>query len=425
MKRIVHGLVAVSCVALAASMIPAPAGASVAQPHVVSDDPVNYTPNVEDDGVVSHTYVNAFAQIGNTMYAGGTFHTVMDSSQTTTYVRNNLMSFDATTGALTNFAPNVNGQIYAIVSSGNSLYIGGYFTTVNGVARAAVAKLDATTGAVDTAFDAGYSSGHVTDMHLVNGRLIVSGNIHKRLEALNPTTGANTGYLSVDIAGTVAANAGGTRVYKFAVNPAGTRLVGIGNFTTVGGLARSRAFMLDLGATSATVNSWYYQPLTKMCRASGLPVYLKGVDFSPDGSYFVMDSTGYIPTAGGVGTDICDAAARFETNIANPIRPTWINYTGGDSLTSIAATGAVVYVQGHQRCLDNPNGTSGCLAGSSPRPGIGAIDPVTGKALSWNPTKTRGVGGRVLFATSSGLWVGSDGALFNQEHRNNIAFVSL
>jgi hypothetical protein len=34
----------------------------------------------------------------------------------------------------------------------------------------------------------------------------------------------------------------------------------VGNFTSVAGQARSRAFMADLGTTSASLNSWYYQP---------------------------------------------------------------------------------------------------------------------------------------------------------------------
>ena len=79
----------------------------------------------------------------------------------------------------------------------------------------------------------------------------------------------------------------------------------------------------------------------------------RGVDFSPDGSYFVVVTSG--GPNGTVG--LCDAAARFETaNVSATAAPTWINWTGGDSLYSVAATGAAVYVGGHQRWLDNPFG---------------------------------------------------------------------
>jgi hypothetical protein len=161
------------------------------------------------------------------------------------------------------------------------------------------------------------------------------------------------------------------------------------------------------------------------CAAASLAAYLRDVDFSPDGSYFVVAATGYIPRSGGVGRDICDAAARFETNIANPTRPTWINYTGGDTLHSVAAVGSAVYVGGHQRWLDNPLGNNSAGAGSVPREGIGAIDSVTGKALPWNPGKTRGVGTKVIYATPTGVWFGSDGRRFAGAIRDSIAFTPL
>jgi len=139
-----------------------------------------------------------------------------------------------------------------------------------------------------------------------------------------------------------------------------------------------------------------------MCAASSLSDYLRGVDFSPDGSYFVIDGTGFVPRSGELFITICDAAARFETGIASPARPTWINYTGGDTLHSVAISGVAVYVGGHQRWLDNPNGRDSAGAGAVSRPGIGALNPATGKALSWNPTRTRGVGAKVLQVTPAG-----------------------
>jgi hypothetical protein len=223
----------------------------------------------------------------------------------------------------------------------------------------------------------------------------------------------------------VGKKAGPTEVYRFTVDLAGNRLVGIGNFTSVAGQFRSRAFMVNLGLASATLNPWYYQPLKNVCAGGNMPDYLRDVEFSPNGNYFVMVSTGSVPVSGGLGRDVCDAAARFETNIAAPSRPTWINYTGGDTLHSTAVTGSVVYVQGHQRWLDNPQGRDFAGPGAVSRPGIGAIDPATGKALPWNPTKTRAIGGKDMLATPDGLWVGSDGARFRHEYRDNIAFCPL
>jgi hypothetical protein len=223
----------------------------------------------------------------------------------------------------------------------------------------------------------------------------------------------------------VSSNAGFTRVVRFAINPARTRLVAVGNFTRVSGEPRWRAVMVNLGKKQARLNRWSYRHFKNSCADGKAPVYLRDVDFSPNGSYFVVVATGFVPRAGGIGRDVCDAAARFETSVKRPTVPTWVNYTGGDSLYSVAATGAAVYVQGHQRWLDNPDGRNSAGPTAVERKGIGAIDPVTGLALSWNPSKTRGVGGKDLLATRTGLWVGSDGTEFGGEVRARIAYCPL
>jgi hypothetical protein len=386
---------------------------------VVSANPANHTPNVASGAVYK------FVQAGGTMYAGGAFGSVSTApgvSPGGTFARNNIVAFDPASGVIRPFAPNVAGEVWALAANGTSLYVGGTFTTVNGVARRGIAKLDQVTGAVDTAFNANLASGKVTDAAVVGGRLLIGGTFPGRLRAVNLATGANTGYLNLGISGTVAGNAGPTEVYRFAVNPAGTRLVGVGNFTTVGGQTRWRAFMLNLGAT-ATLNSWWYPPLQNMCAAASLSDYMRDVDFSPDGSWFATVSTGFVPQAGGIGRDLCDATARFETNVSNPTRPTWINYTGGDTLHSVAATDVAVYVQGHQRWLNNPQGRNSPGPGAVSRPGIGAIGPTSGLALSWNPTKERGVGGKDLYVTSQGLWVGSDTDRIGGETHARIALM--
>jgi hypothetical protein len=412
-------LIVVLLALVAVAAAPGVAAASPALGGVVSANPANYTPNVASGAVYK------FVQVGNLMYAGGTFSSVSTApgvSPGGAFTRHNLVAFNPTTGVIAAFAPNVAGAVWALATDGTSLYVGGTFTSVNGVARRGLAKLNPATGAVDPAFNAGLASGGVSDAAVVGGRLLVAGTFPGKLRALNLGSGANTGYLNVAISGSVADNAGPTEVYRFAVNPAGTRLVGVGNFTTVGGQTRWRAFMLTLGAT-ATVNPWWYPPLQNMCQAASLPDYMRDVDFSPDGSWFAVVATGFVPQAGGIGRDLCDATARFETGVANPARPTWINYTGGDTLHSVAATDVAVYVQGHQRWLDNPQGRNSAGPGAVSRPGIGAIDPTSGRALSWNPTKDRGVGGKDLYVTSQGLWVGSDTTHIGGETHARIALM--
>ncbi len=418
-QGIFRSVVATGAAAVLALVGSGTADAAIALGVVVSTNPVNYTPNINNGAVYK------MAEVNGILYAGGEFSSVTPAPGVGggTVSRSNIVAFDAATGVLQSFNPSINGQVWAIVASGGSLYVGGTFTSVNGVARRGLVKLNPTTGAVDTAFNAGLTSGVVREAAVVNGRLIVSGTFPGKLRAVNLANGANTGYINIAFAGTVADNAGPTEVYRFAVDPAGTRLVGVGNFTSVGGQTRYRAFMLTLGTTAASVNAWDYLPNRKMCAASSIPDYMRDVDFSPDGSWFVLVSTGFVPRTGEIGETLCDATARFETGIANPFRPTWINYTGGDTLHSGAVTDVAVYVQGHQRWLDNANGRDFAAPGAVSRPGIGAIHPVTGKALSWNPTKDRGVGGKDLLVTPRGLWVGSDTDHIGHEFHARIALM--
>ena len=84
-----------------------------------------------------------------------------------------------------------------------------------------------------------------------------------------------------------------------------------------------------------------------------------------------------------------------------------------------------VYVGGHQRWLDNPLGHNSAGPGAVERLGIAAIDPVSGKANSWNPGKDRNHGAERIYVTSSGIWVGSDGQYFAGESHAGIAFCPL
>ncbi len=354
-----------------------PAQASLSQPAVVSDNPADTTPHI----VLSDTSydVRAYAQVGRTVYAGGLFSEVQDPARTTTYARQNFVAFDSETGVVSPLNLSFDGTVGAIeaTADGTALFIAGAFSRVNGITRRGILKYDLVNDRVDPTF-APTGMRTVHDIKLANGSVIAAGNFTKKLMALDPTTGADTGAIAITVAGMVNP-ADETRVRHIAVSPNGTRLVATGNFATVNGQSRRRAFMLNLGST-ATLSTWHAPRFDVTCVAGGSRLEsAQGVDFSPDGSYFVIVATG-----GPTGTNgVCDAAARFETaNVSATAAPTWINWTGGDTLYSVAVTGPAVYVGGHQRWLDNPQGHDSAGPGAVERPGIGAIDPVTGKALA-------------------------------------------
>jgi hypothetical protein len=347
----------------------------------------------------------AAVPIGAQMYVGGAFSEVKNASRSQTYARKNLYGFNMLDGAVTSLSTTVDGDVLALATDGTSLYVGGKFFAVNGVPRRALVKLDPVTGAVDMTFNARLK-GVVQDLEVANGRLIVAGKFAKRLTAVDLATGADLNYINLSIAGTTSSTAGATDVRRFAVSPDKTKLVAVGNFTSVNGQTRWRAFMVDLGTTSALLAPWYYPYLDRPCKASTKrPAYLRDVDFSPDGAGFFIVSTGGGSRDGERGLTLCDAAARFNTATPSPTRPAWITYANGDTLLSTVATASAVYVQGHQKSL-----------GAFTYEGIGALNPATGAVLAWDPWKQRGFGGQVLVVTGpesprAGLWVGSDTTL--------------
>lgn len=93
----------------------------------------SWNPNA--NGVVYTMFIS-----GNYLYVGGGFTTI------DALIRNRLAKFDLTTGELSNWAPNANNTVWSIVVRGSVVYIGGFFTSVNGVARNYIAALDANTG---------------------------------------------------------------------------------------------------------------------------------------------------------------------------------------------------------------------------------------------------------------------------------------
>ncbi|HXV71439.1 MAG TPA: carbohydrate binding domain-containing protein [Acidimicrobiia bacterium] len=405
--------------ALLAGMLPAQA---TSFPHnaVVSDNPADTTPHLIYDAPSQSIF--AFAQVGNTMYAGGEFNQIQDPTRTTTFARQNFVAFDAKTGNVLPLELSFDGMVTSIVAhpDGSALFISGTFARVNGIVRRGIAKYDLVNERIDPVF-APKGMRTVSDLAFANGTVIAAGNFSKHVMALDPVTGADAGTINITVAGVVDTT-DETRVKEIAVSPDGTRLVATGNFTSVNGQNRRRAFMLNLSSGGATLSTWYNTRFDVNCVATKWRISARGVDFSPDGSYFVIVSTG-----GPTGTNgLCDAAARFDTaNVSSNAQPKWINWTGGDTLWSVAITGAAVYVGGHQRWLDNPQGSDSPGPGAVSRPGIGAIDPETGKALAWNPTHSRNNGVTALYVTPDGLWAGSDGTRFGSEDHAGIGFAPL
>ncbi|TMR97353.1 hypothetical protein [Nonomuraea basaltis] len=396
-------------VALAAIIASAP----VAHAHVVSADPIDSTPHVLD-GIV-----NAIAVVGRTVVVGGSFSEVTDAARTVVHARDNLFAYDLPTGRiLPGFAPVVSGPVHGLAAGERgTVYVGGEFHGVNNTSSRALARLRLSDGALVPGFAPRIRGGTVTALARQGGKLYVGGDFIGPREALARLDAA-TGVADPGFGITPGAPlTSGVKIYSLAV--ARGRLAVDGTFTTLDGHSRPQLGLIDISGPVARVAPWRTEAYARKC-ASAFPSYVRGLDFSPDGRYFA------VVTTGGARGGMCDTAARFETYArGSDIRPTWVNATGGDSLYAVAVTEAAIYVGGHQRWLDNPRGRDSAGPGAVSRPGIAAIHPRTGKALSWNPTRERGIGVKVFSAHPGGLLVGSDTTRLGREYHARIGMFPL
>ncbi|MEW6471643.1 MAG: hypothetical protein AB1679_05190, partial [Actinomycetota bacterium] len=420
-------------------LVLSPAGAEgLSSPHagVVSADPADTTPHVLDGKVT------AILPLGNRVIVGGTFTQVREAGAgQPVLTRRGLFAFDPATGAVVpGFVadfdidpdPAVDRAVEALAPSpdGRSVFVAGSFGQLNGVAVDKLVKLDGATGVINPGFKVTVRSA-VKDLALSGQRLYLAGvftTVNGQARSGLAAVDAGTGTLdaNVNVPFTDPFQGAVPRVETIAVSPDGSTLVAGGNFRTAGGQSRIQIAMVDVAARPARVADWQTDQYNVECSETKFNSHMRDIDMSPDGSYFVVVTTGGYARWG-----VCDAASRWETSTrGSGLQPTWWDRSGGDSYTSVAVTGAAVYVGGHIRWLNNnrPNGTYADATagpGGVPREGIAALDPSNGLPLSWNPGRDRGEGTWAMVPTPDGLWVGSDTDRIGGEQHPKLSFLPL
>lgn len=412
------------------------AAPSLAATGPVSAQPVTNTPHFPASTSATEQ-IRQLVQCGGTMYAVGSFTSVMRESSS--YTRDNIFSFSATSPyTVTSWNPNVNGVVNSIAFNGTNCadaYIGGDFTSVGGTAVKNIAEISTSTGAVVSGF--GHSaSGQVETLLGVDGHILVGGyytsingsSADPYMTSLNPTSGADDGFVHLNISGTYqfsGVSSNPTRVYNQALSHGGTLDLVMGDFTSVGGLPRQQIFMLNLATSPASVTGWTSPEwdgsegeATPADPTSGYPYecatvepfYIQAAAWSPDDSTIYIGTTGYHPNGWPVGATprngLCDAAAAFPATQTSVLHE-WVNYTGCDSLYAAAADASTAYFAGHERWSENPDDCDAAGPGAISASGMEGLSPTTG-ALTFNPTRARGLGADDMLVTSAGLWIGSD-----------------
>jgi Ricin-type beta-trefoil lectin domain/Domain of unknown function (DUF5122) beta-propeller len=424
----------------------APAGAAVPLTGVVSPAAVAWTPNVfagTTSGPVCQQWfgggcgsstVWSTATVGGEVVVAGAFTQVCQPGSQghcragTLVTRDDIFAYQLGTGTIDpNFKPQFDkGPAFSVAAGPNgTVYVGGAFTTVNGASHHGLVQLQvtpgnaATDGKVVTAF-----TGHVgTTVHslafsasalYVGGQFsTVDGAKEEGIARLNATTGALDTTFGMSIA-TPAVSGLPLKVAALSLTPDGKTLAIAGTFLDVNGQSRPRVALISTGGGlggKASLANWAAPILANNC--SSEHDYVRGIDFSPDGSFFVIATTG-ADSSPATAPSVCDAVARFPTAATGTnIAPTWENYTGKDSAYSVSVTSGVVYAGGHFRWLNNECGSdSRCEANSVLNMGFAAIDASTGLDIPWFQSLTlRGVGVVSLTAFPAGLFTGSQGGI--------------
>ncbi len=381
------------------------------------------TPRIETGAVVD------IEVVGNRVYLAGSFTSIRNATGTAV-VQPYLAAYNIDTGLLDmGFRPAIAGTVQAVEASpdGSALYIAGTFNTVNGVTKRKIARINPATGATVTGFTAQANSRAtaiaVSDSWVYVGGFFsaVNGTSRGRLVALNPTTGAVDPGFNLPV--TEGIGPGGVlKVMQLQLTSDDATLLVVHTGRNVAAQARTGVALIDTAAKS--LRPWQttlyadYLPLV-----GGVTRVFNG-DISPDNSYFVV-----VSGSGGDRPPINDTAVAFPLAGGAGVQPLWVS-RHFDSVYAVAITETAVYVGGHFRWQESPTATQpwpgldtvsygwGTGLGAAVlgdevvrRDMIGALDPVTGTALPWNPGAEAFEGVKHLEAVPRGLLMGHDGSV--------------
>ncbi|THG30797.1 beta strand repeat-containing protein [Naasia lichenicola] len=297
-------------------------------------------PTVQIDGIIWSTVI-----VGNTVYAGGSFANARPAGNAAgvgNIARSNLLAFNLQTGALiTSFNPTVNGTVNSVAASpdGSRLYIGGAFTTVNGVTRNRVAAFDTATGSLVTAFAPSFNA-TVQAVTATNSTVFVGGSF----TAVGGTTRTRVAAVSASSGALTAFNASAdAQVLALALSPDGGKLVIGGHFTTLNGSNNPGLGMGAVNTTTGASVAWNVNSLIRQGGANGAIYSLKS------------DSTGVYGTAYffPVSGQTLEGAFHAEWNNGNLL---WLESCSGDSY-DVAVNSTTMYLAGHPHdCSSVPSG---------------------------------------------------------------------
>ena len=320
--------------------------------------------------------------IGDRIFVGGTFNSVIDPSGRE-YPAKNLAVFSASSGvADLGFKGATNNTVTSLATDGaGTIFVGGTFGSVNGIVRRGLAALDANTGNLLPWAPSVVTPGQVDALAYVNGAVYAGGNFVGLSDGLT---------VSPSYLGKVAATSGAidpdwapasnerVRAVNVAVDGS-ARLFIAGDFTSVSAKSSTNKIAaVSLGGSGLVDATFRAGPTNGKGYA---PVY----DLTSDGSRVYV-------AAGGAG----GACAALSTTSGATM---WSDHSNGN-LQSVRLSGGRLYCGGHF------NGDASFMGLT--RYKLAAVDPVTGAPTDYAPNINSSQGVWALGSDAAHVYIGGD-----------------
>jgi hypothetical protein len=393
---------------------------------------------------ISNGEIYDMVVLGDRVFIAGTFTSIQNQrpTNTTTYDQAGLASYNLQSGLVdTAFRPDFGGRevnSVAVSPDGTKLYAAGAFNSVNGVTRRGLARLDLATGAPVSGFTAD-TDARSTEVVASNTTVYVGGRFTKvnnadrgSLAAVDATTGAVDPDFVNNITQGIGVS-GAVGVQRLVLTHDMSKLLVVHTGRQVAGKDRAGVALID--TATKQMLPWHSHIWADNLEFVGGIQRAYGAAIAPDDSYFVVTSG-----SGGDRPPINDTAIAFPLSGGDDVQPLWISRLF-DSVYSVAISEKAVYVGGHFGWNESPTandpwpgqadigygtgqGLSGYALGDQvvTREHLGALDPVTGKALEWNPGSNSYEGNKAMVLTPRGLFTGGDATTQGGENIGRIAF---
>ncbi len=439
MKRFFFGMMAVVfATAMGAAVVPAAtAVASTSAPRAVAASP---PPAGQVDGGVSSAALSSWETDGpvfslaygnGVVYAGGTFANALPpgtaSGSTTGEVgRTYLAAFSSTTGALiTSFDPtisysgsNAHPGIFAMALSpdGSTLYVGGVFDHVNGVAHSDLAAFSTSTGAL-TSWNPSTSAQVRSIAVSPDGSSIYIGGAFGAMDSKTRTFAA-----AVDTSGKLLpwAPVLDSSVYAVAVAPDDSQVLLGGYFQNVNGVAQNSIAAVD--PVNGTTNHPWGLPGSFIPHNSGCQSSVKDI--------VISGSTAYIADEGN-GGGCFDGDWALSLGSTDQLQ--WLSNCLG-ATQALAVVNGYLFKGSHAHdCAWSPGGWPEVRMADGTRLGWHLLDQslADGTIQHWTPNTnvgfasdwqgTDGLGPHAMATDGSQLFVGGDFTTVNNKQQQGFA----